>query len=188
MSFDFPLWRIYVHLYVHVVHRVIYCIRILIANVKSWLSNNCLFSVYVLVRTVLTQKSNEVKPAILFSTADRRTSEHAFHFLRVLLVAVSICHSWLWQTWDDVYTQVFLRVRGNMLRCPRTKGTAVNEWVHSFVDFCLIPYPWPIPLTFQPQICKDGFISIVFDVSPECCRFDRVRADNRPVLQSLQRY
>ncbi len=42
-----------------------------------------------------------------------------------------------------VYTQLFLGTRGNTLRCPRTKGTAVNEWVHSLVDFCLIPYPWP---------------------------------------------
>ena len=38
-----------------------------------------------------------------------------------------------------VYTPVFLGVRGNTLRCPRTKGTAVSEWVHSFVVFCLIP-------------------------------------------------
>ena len=38
-----------------------------------------------------------------------------------------------------VYTPVFLGIRGNTLRCPRTKGTAVSEWVHSFVDFCLIP-------------------------------------------------
>ena len=45
------------------------------------------------------------KPAILFPTADRRTSEHAFRFLRVLPVAVSIHHSWLWQIWDDVYTR-----------------------------------------------------------------------------------
>ena len=34
-----------------------------------------------------------------------------------------------------VYMQVFLEVRGNTLRCPRTKGTAVNEWVLSFEDF-----------------------------------------------------
>ena len=70
-----------------------------------------------------------------------------------------------------VYTPVFLGIRGNT---PPTKGTAVNEWVHSFVDFCRIPYPRPVPLTYQPRICKDGFISIVFDVSPECRLFDRV--------------
>ena len=29
-----------------------------------------------------------------------------------------------------VYTPVFLGVRGNTLRCPRTKGTAVREWVN----------------------------------------------------------
>ena len=28
----------------------------------------------------------------------------------------------------------------------------------------------------------------IFDASPELRLFDRVRADNRPVLQSLQRY
>ena len=82
-----------------------------------------------------------------------------------------------------VHTQVFLRVWGNTLRCPLTKGTAVNEWVHSFADFCLIPYPRPIPLTFQPQICKDGFISIVFDVSPECCLFDWVRAGKTTAIK-----
>ena len=73
-----------------------------------------------------------------------------------------------------VYTPVFLGVRGNTLRCPRTKGTAVSEWVHSFVDFCLIPLS---------TTC-----SVVFDASPELRLFDRVRADNRPVLRSLQRY
>ena len=129
------------------------------------------------------------KPAILFSTTNRRTSWHAFRFLKVLPVAVSTRHSWLWQMWDDVYTRnCFSESEGTRFGAPRTKGTAVNEWVHSFVDFCLIPYPQPIPLTFQPQICKDGFISIVFDVSPECCLFDRVWADNWPVLRSLQRY
>ena len=118
------------------------------------------------------------------STTDRRTSQHAFRFLRVFCLP----HVAVTFVGRRVYTQLFLGVRGNMLRCTRTKGTAVNEWVHTFVDFCLIPYPRPIPFTFQPQICKDGFICIVFDVSPECCLFDRVRADNRPVLWSLQRY
>ena len=41
--------------------------------------------------------------------------------------------------------------------------------------FCgFLPNPF---IHDQAQICKDGFISIVFDVSPECCLFDRVRAD-----------
>ena len=83
---------------------------------------------------------------------------------RVIMLLVAVTN----MGWR-VYTQVFLGVRGNTLQCPQTKGT---------VDFCLIPYPGHILLTFQPQICKDVFISIVFDVSPECCLFDRVRADN----------
>ena len=35
---------------------------------------------------------------------DRRSAD-AFCFLRVLPVAVSTRHSWLWQTWNDVYTR-----------------------------------------------------------------------------------
>ena len=53
-------------------------------------------------------------------------------------------------------------------------------------------YPRPVPLTYnllllmyQPRICKDGFISIVFDLSPVCCLFDRVQVDNRPLRRSL---
>ena len=73
------------------------------------------------------------KPAILFSTADRRTSSV---FMRVLLVAMSTRPLVAVKNvgWCE-NMQVFLGVRGNTLRCPRTKGTAVNEWVHSFVDF-----------------------------------------------------
>ena len=41
---------------------------------------------------------------------------------------------------DDVYTRkCFSESEGIRFGAPRTKGTAVNEWVHSFVDFCLIP-------------------------------------------------
>ena len=42
--------------------------------------------------------------------------------------------------------QVFLGVGGDTVQWPRTKGTAGNERVHSFVDFCLIFYPQPVPL------------------------------------------
>ena len=56
-----------------------------------------------------------------------------------------------------VYMQVFLRVRGDTVWWPQTKGTAVNEWVHSFVDFCLIPLSTTCSLTYQPRICKDAF-------------------------------
>ena len=56
---------------------------------------------------------------------------HAFCFLRVRPEAVSTRHSWLWQTLDDVYTRrCFSESWGNTLRCPRTKGTAVREWVN----------------------------------------------------------
>ena len=66
-----------------------------------------------------------------FSTACRTACKHAFRFLRVLPEAVSTRHSWLWQTLDDVYTRrCFSESEGTTLRCPRTKGTAVSEWVN----------------------------------------------------------
>ena len=43
----------------------------------------------------------------------------------------------------------------------------------------------PVPLMYQPRICKDGLISIVFDVSSVCCLFDWALVDNRPLLRSL---
>ena len=47
---------------------------------------------------------------------DRRTAcKHAFRFLR----HVAGC--------DKRWMTVFLGARGNTLRCPRTKGTAVSE-------------------------------------------------------------
>ena len=66
-----------------------------------------------------------------------------------------------------VYTQVFLGVRGNTLWCPRTKGTAVNEWVNSFVDFGLIPWRfshkfvktdlYPLSLmSLRNAVCSNG--------------------------------
>ena len=73
--------------------------------------------------------------------------------------------------------QSFLGVHGVMVRWPRTKGTASNQRV----DFCLRP----VPLTYQPRICKDGFISIVVDLSPVCHLFDRALVDNRPLRRSL---
>ena len=78
------------------------------------------------------------KHAILFGTVDRRASKHAFRFILVCFGGSTprmACHRGGWL----VYTQSFLRVRGFTVRWPRTKGTARNERVHSFMDFCLIP-------------------------------------------------
>ena len=94
-------------------------------------------------------------------------------------VAVSTRHMWLWHLWDDVYTRrCFSESEGTLFGALGQKALQSMNEFHSFLHFCLI----------QPQICKDGFISIVFDVSPECCLFNRVRADNWPVLRSLQQY
>ena len=82
------------------------------------------------------------KPAIFgFNHGSEDVLTH--RFLRVWPGTVSTRHTWPWHCagWRG-NTQVFLGVRGDTVRWPRTKGTAVNEWVHSFdcfVDFCLIP-------------------------------------------------
>ena len=76
----------------------------------------------------------------LLERLDQRASKRTFRFLCVFagsLVNTSpvACHCAGWR----VYMQVLLRVHGVTVRWPRTKGTASNERVHSFVDFCLIP-------------------------------------------------
>ena len=70
------------------------------------------------------------KLAILFWTADQRTFEHAFRFLRVLPEAVSTRHSWLWQTLDDVYTRrCFSESEGTRFGAPGQKALpSVNEF------------------------------------------------------------
>ena len=84
-------------------------------------------------------------------------------------------------------------IHASVSRSPRGHGSVApdnrhcRQWMSSpicgFLPNAL--YLRPVPLTYQPRICKDGFISIVFDVSPVCCLFDRVRVDNRPLLRSL---
>ena len=66
----------------------------------------------------------------LVGTANRRASKHAFLYLRVLAGLTG------WR----LYTQVFLGVHGVTVRWPRTKGTAINERVHSFCGFLPNPF------------------------------------------------
>ena len=65
-----------------------------------------------------------------------------------------------------------------------------RQWMSSL--FCgFLPNPFIHDLfcwSSRHKFVKTDLYSIVFDASPECCLFDRVRADNRPVLWSLQRY
>ena len=108
-----------------------------------------------------SKKQLRVLNAILFSTA-------------VFSVAVSTRHSWLWQMWDDKYTcRCFSESEGTRFGSPGQKALpSMNEFTLLWI-FAFIPYSRSIPLTFQAQICKDGFISIVFDVSPEWYLFGR---------------
>ena len=96
--------------------------------------------------------------AIFFSTACRTACKHAFCFFRVMPEAVSTCHSWLWQTLDDVYTRrCFSESEGTRFGAPGQMALpSGNEWM----DFCLIPLSTTcsVLLKFQAQICKDGFI------------------------------
>ena len=124
-----------IYIYMRIRRRLMYIWVIL----SGELNHRCCYKVDIGYCPILKNSSEAVYTRNFFSTACRTACKHAFRFLRVLPEAVSTRHLWLWQTLDDVYTPVFLGVRGNTLRCPRTKGTAVSEWVHSFVDFCLIP-------------------------------------------------
>ena len=108
------------------------------SNIKRWLpvwtESKCQIGVTYICKYFLTINpfaSEAVYTRNFFSTACRTACKHAFRFLRVLPEAVSTRHSWLWQTLDDVYTRrCFSESEGNTLRCPRTKGTAVSEWVN----------------------------------------------------------
>ena len=115
----------------------------------------------------------------------RKTCNHATHGVpswRLTCIHAMACHHDDWH----VYTPSFLGAPGVTVGWPRTKGTASNERVHSFCGFLSNHlYPRHVPLTYQPRICKDGFISIVFDVSPVCRLSDRALVDNRPLLRSL---
>ena len=74
----------------------------------------------------------------------------------------------------DLYTRNhFLESMGSRFGGPGQKALqAMNEFTLLWI-FALSLYPRPVPLTYQPRSCKDGFISIVFDLSPLCRLFDR---------------
>ena len=77
---------------------------------------------------------------LFFGTADRRVSNRAFRFLCVLAGALSSRHAWRAIVALDLYTRNrFSKSMGSRFGGPRQKGTASNERVHFFVDFCLIP-------------------------------------------------
>ena len=89
---------------------------------------------------------------------------------------MSTCHTWRDIVQDDVYTRkCFSEFEG-------TGGTTVNEWVHSFVDFCLIP----LSTTCSFDVPANNLQRRIYiDVSPVCYMFDQVRVDNRALLRSL---
>ena len=103
------------------------------------------------------------KHANYFRATERRVSIHAFRFLcvsagRLVNTPCVACH----HGDGHVYTPSVLRVPGVTVGWPWTEGTANNERVHSFSGFFAESlYPRPVHLTYQPRICKDGFISIV---------------------------
>ena len=88
------------------------------------------------------------KHANYFRATDRGVSIHAFRFLCVLAIDVYARHRFS--------ESLRSRLDGLGQKALQT----MNEFT-LFVDFCLILYPRPVPLTYQPRICKDGFISIV---------------------------
>ena len=102
------------------------------SNIIIWyLAGYVVFSILVRLRTHLTPLLR--RPcihAIFFPTACRTACKHAFRFLRVFPEAVSTCHSWLWQTLDDVYTRrCFAESEGTRFGAPGQKALpSMNEF------------------------------------------------------------
>ena len=112
------------------------------------------------------------KPKIYFSIFNRRSADvltrilffasFAGSHVNTPHVAVTLCSMMC------IHSSVSRSPRGHGSVGPGQKGLP-NPFIHDY----------------QPRICKDGFISIVFDVYPVCYLFNRVRVDNRPLLRSL---
>ena len=86
-----------------------------------------------------------------------------------------------WAGWCKCFSESM----GPRFGSPGQKAlTAMNEFTLFWI-FASSIYPRPVPLMYQPRICKDGFISIVFDLSQVCRLFDRALVDTRPLLRSL---
>ena len=87
---------------------------------------------------------------------NRRTFKHTFRFLRVWPGALSTRHT------RGVHTRnCSSESMGSRFGGPGQKALQTMNEFTLFVDFCLISLPRPVPLTYQPRICKDGFIFIV---------------------------
>ena len=98
-----------------------------------------------LPRSALTSSHRmPFKPAIYFSTADRRTSSHGFDFCE-------FCQELYQHATHGRDMCRMTRIHISVSRSPRGHGSVAldNEWVHSFVDFCLIPlsatYSFDVP-------------------------------------------
>ena len=112
-----------------------------LSYMKKWIS----FSTFILfcIRNWSPLTSSHWRPykhAISFGTGgSEKTSKRTFRFFvcfsgSLVNTPRVVCHCGAWL----VYMQSFLGVHGVMVRWPRTKGTANNEFT-LFVDFCLIP-------------------------------------------------
>ena len=124
--------------------------------------------VWLIFQSLTSSRRIPYKHAIFCWNADRRASKRVFRFLCVLagsLVNTSpvACHCAGWR----VYTQSFLGVRGFTVRWQRTSSFFCGFLPNPFIQDLFL-------LMYQSRICKDGFISIVFDLSHVCRLFDRV--------------
>ena len=93
---------------------------------------------------------------------NRRTFKHAFRFLCVWPGDLSTRHTWRAIVQPDVYTRnCFSESMGSRFGSPGQKALqTMNKFTLLFI-FASSLYPRPVPLTYQPRNCKDGFISIV---------------------------
>ena len=119
------------------------------------------------------------KHKIFVGTADRRASKCAFSDLCVFWREPCQHATHAVPSWHLTCTHNrLLESLGSRFGSPGQKALpAINKFTLLWI-FALSLYPRPVP-------CKDGFISIVFDLSLVCCLFDLVPVNNRPLCQSL---
>ena len=67
-------------------------------------------------------------------------------------------------------------IHASVSRSPRGHGSVApdkrhcRQWISSlFCGFLPNPYPWPVPLTYQPRICKDGYIFSLMSLRYAVC-------------------
>ena len=121
----------------------------------------CPFNTFIETDFVLTSLHRRpYKHAIFLGTVYRRASKRTFQFLCVFggsLVNMPhmACHRGAWLVYMRNH---FSESMGSQFVGPEQKALQAMNTFSLLWTFAKSLYPRPVPLTYQPRICKDGFI------------------------------